>query len=229
MKSKKIEIEGIIPVKAQSERVKNKNLRKFGKTSLYELKLKQLSRTKEFKNFIVSSESKKVLKIAEKHGFKTHLRSKYFSTSKVPMSEVYSHLGSQASTDYVAWINVTNPLINYKIYDSAVRKYKKIHHQHDCLLSATENRENFFFKKKPINFKRTPWPRSQDLEPLISLPFVINILKKKDLIKWGSCVGKRPYFFKLDPMIATDIDTQYNFDFCETVFNNRKKYKLDIF
>ena len=37
---KKIEIEGIIPVKTFSFRVKNKNLRKFADTSLYELKLK---------------------------------------------------------------------------------------------------------------------------------------------------------------------------------------------
>ena len=67
------------------------------------------------------------------------------------------------------------------------------------------------------------------LEPLISLLFVINILKKKDLINWRSCVDKKPYFFKIDPRIATDIDTQYNFDFCKTKFNNLKKYRLDIF
>ena len=40
MKSK-IEITGIIPVKAKSERVKNKNLRKFADTNLYELKINQ--------------------------------------------------------------------------------------------------------------------------------------------------------------------------------------------
>ena len=44
---KKIEIEGIIPVKAYSERVKKKNLRKFVNTNLFELKLKQLSKTKK--------------------------------------------------------------------------------------------------------------------------------------------------------------------------------------
>ena len=228
MKLQKIEIEGIIPVKSQSVRVKNKNLRKFGNTSLYELKLLQLSKTKQFKNFIVSSESKKILEIAEKFGFRSHFRDKYYSTSKVPMSEVYSHLGVQATTKYVAWINVTNPLVNGNIYDEAVLNFKKNKDKYDCLLSAVENRENYFYKKKPINFNRSPWPRSQDLEPLISLPFVINILKKKDLINWGSCVGKNPYFFKIDPRIATDIDTQYDFDICEIMYNNRKKNKLKI-
>ncbi len=220
---KKIEIEGIIPVKTSSERVKNKNLRKFVDTNLYELKLKQLSKTTQFKNFIISSESNKVLNIALKYGFKTHLRDKYFSTNNVPMSEVYSNLGKQVSTEYVAWINVTNPLVNYKVYDEAVKVFKKKIVNYDCLLSAIENKENFFFKNKPVNFKRSPWPRSQDLKPLISLPFVINILKKKDLIKWGSCVGKKPYFFILDSKIAKDIDNQEDFDYCETVYSKRMK------
>lgn len=43
----------------------------------------------------------------------------------------------------------------------------------------------FFFKKKPINFKLSPWPRSQDLVQLVSLSFAINILRRKVMIKWG--------------------------------------------
>ena len=43
--------------------------------------------------------------------------------------------------------------------------------------------EKIIFKNKPINFKPIPWPRSQDLKPLISLPFVINILRRNDLVK----------------------------------------------
>jgi N-acylneuraminate cytidylyltransferase len=223
-----LDIEAIIPVKTYSERVKNKNLRKFSNTSLYKLKLEQLSKTKNFKNFIISSESQKVLNIANKFGFKTHLRDKYYCTSSVSMSEVYSHLASQSKSNHVAWINVTNPVVNYKIYDEAVKIYKTkvLNSNFDCLLSAIECKENYFYKNKRINFKRSPWPRSQDLKPLISLPFVINILKKNDLIKWGSCVGKNPYFFIINPLIATDIDNQINFDFCEFVYNNRKKFKL---
>ena len=44
-----IEIEGIVPVKTSSVRVKNKNLRKFANTSLYMLRLKQLKKTKKLR------------------------------------------------------------------------------------------------------------------------------------------------------------------------------------
>ena len=75
---------------------------------------------------------------------------------------------------------------------------------------------------KPINFKRTPWPRSQDLEPLISLPFAISMMRRNDLIKWKSFVGKKPIFFFLDPVLATDIDEMHNFRFAEFIYNSKK-------
>ena len=138
------------------------------------------------------------------------------------MSEVYSYIASEIQADHIAWINVTNPLVGPKVYDKAVELYRKINKKYDCLLSACETKENFFFEGKPINFKPTPWPRSQDLKGLISLPFVINILKRKSLIKWKSCVGKRPYFYILDSLIAKDIDNQNDFDMCKYFFMKKK-------
>ena len=221
---KNIDITGIIPVKANSERVKKKNLRKFSDTNLFELKLSQLKKTKQFKEFFVSSESKTVLKIAESKGFKTHYRKKYYSTSHVPMSEVYKYIASDIEAEHVAWINVTNPLVDHKIYDQAATFYKKNNFKKfDCVLSAVKNRENFFYKGKRVNFKRSPWPRSQDLEPLISLPFAISLLERKNLIKWKSCVGEKPKFFYIDPIIATDIDEMHNFKFAEFIYNLNKK------
>ncbi len=223
-KINELKIIGIIPVKANSERVKRKNLRKFANTNLFELKLNQLSKTKHFEDFYVSSESKSILSKAKSMGFKTHLRDKYYSTPKVPMSKVYKYIASSIKAEHVAWINVTNPLVGSKIYDEAAQIYKKINvKKYDCLLSAIKNKENFFYKGKCVNFKRTPWPRSQDLEPLVSLPFAINILRRNDLIKWRSCVGKRPKFFYLDKEIATDIDELYNFKFSEFIYKSKKK------
>ena len=89
-------------------------------------------------------------------------------------------------------------------------------------MSACNIQENFFYKNKPINFKPYPWPRSQDLEGLISLPFAISILKRKQLEKRGSLVGKKPFFYILDPVIAKDIDNQNDFEYCEYLF--KKKY-----
>tara|TARA_A100001015_G_C14997856_1_gene717009 strand:+ start:527 stop:1222 length:696 start_codon:yes stop_codon:yes gene_type:complete len=223
-------IVAIVPVKGNSVRVKKKNLTKFADSNLFQIKLKQLKKTSCFQKIIISSENKKILDYAKNNGFSTHLRDSYFSTSKVPMSEVYRYIASEIDGEYIAWINVTNPLCNEYIYQSAVKKFKKISNNYDCFLSAVKNKQNYFYKNKPINFKRSPWPRSQDLKPLISLPFAISILKRKDMVKWGSCVGKKPFFYFLNPLVATDIDDQSSFKIAELLFKkkifglNKKKF-----
>ena len=127
------------------------------------------------------------------------------------MSEVYSYIASEIEGENIAWINVTNPLSGYEVYKEATKIYSKMPKKFDCLLSAVENKQNFFYKNRRVNFKRSPWPRSQDLNPLISLSFVINILKRKDMIKWGSCVGKKPRFFFVNPILSIDIDDNNSF------------------
>ena len=223
--SKKSEITAIVPVKLNSDRVKSKNLRRFAGSNLLKIKIRQLKKTNCFRKIIVSSEAEKILKIAKQEGLSTHKRDPYFSTSRVPMSEVYRNIASENSADYIAWINITNPLITSSIYEAAVKKWSIVKKNYDCLLSAVENKQNFFFESKPINFKRTPWPRSQDLKPLVSLSFAINILSRSDMIKWGSCVGKKPYFFHINSLLSTDIDDMNSFQLAEIIYRNKKLVK----
>ena len=108
---------------------------------------------------------------------------------------------------------------------SQLDKWKKIFPKYDCLLSSVEHKQNFYFKNKTINFKRTPWPRSQDLKPLVSLSFAINILSRSNMIKWGSCVGKKPYFFHINSLLSTDIDDMNSFQLAEIIYRNKKLVK----
>lgn len=218
--NKKNNITALVPVKGNSQRVKKKNLRKFHNSNLLEVKLKQLKKTNCFSKIIISSEDTKVLEIAKKHNFEVHKRIPYYSTSKVPMSEVYSHIASEIEGENIAWVNLTNPLAGPEIYNEAVKRYIKLKNKFDCLLSAVKTKQNFFYKNKPINFKPYPWPRSQDLKPLVSLSFIISILKRKTMIKLGSCVGKKPHFFYVNPIISLDIDDIYSFKLSEAVFKN---------
>lgn len=215
-------IVGLVPVKGSSERIPMKNLRKFSDTSLFELKLSQLSKVKGFEKIIVSSEDDNILLIAEREGFAIHERDPKYSTNDIPMSDVYSYIASEIEGENIAWLNVTNPLAEAHIYTNAIKLFNEMDSSYNCLLSANNIQENIFYNGVPVNFSPSPWPRSQDLHGLCSLPFVINILKRHDMIKWGSCVGNSPYFYYIDKIDSWDIDTQEDFDFCEMIYNQRK-------
>jgi CMP-N-acetylneuraminic acid synthetase len=217
----KSSITGLIPIKGSSERVPNKNLRDFLGRSLLEVKLEQLSRAKGFDKLIVSSESQKVLDIAIAKGFDIHERDPKYSTSHVPMSEVYSYIASEIEGDNIAWINATNPLSDAHVYTKAIELYRSLDPKYDCLLSAVNVQENIFYNGVPVNFSPNPWPRSQDLQGLCSLNFVINILKRTDMVNWGSCVGNFPDFYYTEKLESWDIDTQEDFDFCELMYSRQ--------
>ena len=110
----------------------------------------------------------------------------------------------------IAWPNENN-----------IKTFKKLNRsKFDCLLSSFQIKDYFFFKNKPLNFKRTPWPRSQDLNGLQSLSFAINILSRRNMIKWRSCVGKKPFLQEFSQLESWDIDFEHDFKFCESIFKN---------
>jgi CMP-N-acetylneuraminic acid synthetase len=215
-------IVGVIPVKGSSERVPMKNLRRFSNTTLYELKLKQLSESMGFDGLIISSEEDEILSIAEKRGFGIHERDPKYSTPDVPMSDVYSHIASEIEGENIAWINVTNPLADSDCYTNAIKSYREMSSKYDCLLSVSEVQDYLFHEGLPVNFKPNPWPKSQDLSGVLEMTFVINILKRQDMVEWGSCVGRSPFFYHLSKLDSWDIDFQEDFDFCEMMHNKRQ-------
>ena len=216
------EIVGLLPVKGNSERVPMKNLRKFGESSLFELKLSQLSKAKGFDEIIVSSEEDMILSMAKKNGFGTHERDPKYSTSDIPMSDVYSYIASEIAGEDIAWINVTNPLADSDCYTNAVELYKRMDKKYDCLLSVAEVKDYLFHHGLPLNFRSKPWEKSQNLTGVVEMTFVINILKRQKMIEWGSCVGTTPYFYNLSKLESWDIDFQEDFDFCEMMHNKIK-------
>ena len=215
----KNKITAVVAVKGDSERVPKKNLRPFGDTSLLELKLNQLIELETIDKIIVSSESETALNIAS--NFKkvlTHKRDNYYSTSHVPMSEVYSYIASCIDAEHIMWTQVTSPLTTTKIYNEAIKTYNNLSDNFDCLLSCVNINEYLLKNDKPINFTRTPWQKSQDLKDIKALSFAINILKRSDLIEWGSLVGLKPFYLELPKDVSLDIDDIHDFNICESIY-----------
>lgn len=212
----------IIPVKGNSERVPMKNVRPFANTNLLKLKLEQMKELRGVSDIVVSSEDDSVLKTAEQYGVRAHKRDPYYSTSQVPMSEVYSYLARQFDHDSVMWVNVVNPLATANLYQKGLDTYGSMPEQFDCVLSVSPLQEYVIYNGKPVNFQRNPWPRSQDLTGMAKLNFVVNVMSRENLQTWGSLVGENPYYLPIDPIDGWDIDYMTDFEFCEFVYLKRR-------
>ena len=62
-------IKALIPVRAGSQRVKNKNIRPFAGSSLLEIKIKQMMRIKELDGVIVNSDNFLISLLEERQYF----------------------------------------------------------------------------------------------------------------------------------------------------------------
>lgn len=216
------EITALIAVKANSDRVKNKNIRPFADSNLLKIKLEQIQSLDIFDSIIVSSESDEILSMCELFNVVTHKRDSFYSTSEVPMSEVYEHLAQFVKTEYIAWIPVTNPLVDGKVYKKAVSAFRSLdHNTYDSLLSVHNVQEYLYYNNEPLNFTIDPWQRSQDLTGTYAINFAINILSKKDMINRRSTVGERPYFFVINKSIAIDIDYMEDFILAEILYKSK--------
>ena len=217
-------IKALIPVRAGSQRVKNKNIRPFASSSLLEIKIKQLLSIKELDGVVVNSESDEMLDIAKALGAETYKRDDYYASSTVPINEFYRNIGETTAADIIVYANATNPLLKNESVSNAIKAFIKKDSQYDTLNTAHLIKEFMWLNNKPINYELDNMPKSQNLPNIYALNFALNIFDRQYAIDNSSIVGKHPLLFELDSIEATDIDNEIDFEFAEFMY---KKYRMD--
>ena len=216
------EISTVITVRQGSERVKNKNLKKFSKKNLLIYKIETLLKVKNIKKIIINTDSQEAIKIAKNFGIDYHLRDPYYASSQCPNNEFWGHIADNTKTNYILFTHCTNPMIKESTYEDAINLFVNKKNEYDSFNSVSEVKEFLILNKKPINFDFNKAPNSQNLPDVIKLNFAINILPTKLMKKKESLIGDKPYFYKLKDEEGTDINTKNDFEFAEFLF--KKKY-----
>lgn len=216
-----IMIKALVAVRSGSQRVLNKNIRPFAGSTLLDIKLEQLKRIENLDGIVVNSNDDTMLEIARKHGCTAVKRDEIYASNTVSMSDVYKNMAENFDADTVAYINVTNPLLEDKTIFDAIEMYKKIKGQYDSLNSAHLIKEFLFKNGMPINYDLRYQPRSQDLPDIYALNFALNIIERDRMIEGRNVVGYKPFIYGINEVEATDIDNQIDFDFAEFMYKRK--------
>jgi len=206
-------ITAVIPVRAGSRRLKNKNILPFADGNLLTYKIGQLKTVSSIDVIVVSSDSDEMLQMARNLGVKTHKRDiEYCDEKTQPFGAVVAHICENIEGDDVVWATCTSPLVEPEHYMAAIEKYKEVlHHGCDSLMSVEEIRRYMWNENGPINYelglKHIP---SQELPPLYRVSDGILIAPRLDMIKWKYFHGFHPYKFTMDKRSSVDIDDIYD-------------------
>ncbi len=201
----------IIPVRAGSKRIKDKNISKFGKTNLLENKINILKKIKLIDNIVVSSDSNKMLEIAKKKGVKIHRRSaEYCDEQTKSFGSVVRHICESVDGENIIWSSVTSPLISNETYSKSIKIYKKnilSNNYHDSLMTVEPFKKYICNKDGPLNYKSgVKHVPSQKLNELYFVTGGIFIAPRKKMIKWNYHYGPNAYKMPLDKIESLDID-----------------------
>ena len=218
----------LVPVRAGSQRVQNKNIRPFADSNLLEIKLNQLKKVTQIDEIIVNSDCDIMLDLARKMGVTAVKRNNKFASSEVNMSDVYKHFAEVTEAQHILYANVTNPLVEENVYKKAIHKYFSNYDVNDSLVSCHPIKEFLWRDGHAINYDTTNQPRSQDLPDILALNFAISIIPRNIMLERRNIIGENPIFFVLDEIESTDIDTELDFYLAEKLYDTLKINKDDL-
>ena len=217
-----MKIAAIVPVRKGSERVPNKNTKKFGDTTLLELKLNTLSMISELSTIIVTTDYPKAVEIACKYpNVSIHHRDEYYASSECSNQEFFKHIAETTPEEFdtLMYCPVTSPFISIATYHDAIDTYKKMQEK-DSLITCNVVKQPLWLDNEPLNFKKGEILKSQDLPDVMAVNFGIAILPRDLQIDCENVYGKNPLFYPINEYESVDIDTVFDFQIAQLMFDH---------
>jgi len=209
-----------LPVRAGSQRVKNKNTKPFAGFSggLLENKLVQLMKLSTVHEVILSTNDPACLRIASAlskdfSSLKILRRPECLCDSTTSLADLIRYASDTTDCKHILWGHVTTPLVNATHYDAAVRCYlSSLKAGYDSLIGVCPFR-NFLLNgvgEMVNNTTGLEWPRTQDLTPLYEINHTMFIASH-EMYKQGHRSGSHPKLYELDKIHSYDVDWDDDF------------------
>ena len=215
-----MKLTALLPMKGNSERVPNKNMRSFDGAPLYHAVMMSLLASRYIDKVAINTDSVIIADDAKKHfGDKVVIIDRPVSIQGdfVSMNDIIEYDLGQLEGEHFLQTHSTNPLLRAETIDSAIEVYFKGLDTFDSVFGVTKVQTRFYDKDaKPVNHNPQELLRTQDLEPLyeensnfyiFSIEAFTNADKKR--------IGLKPQIFEVNKLEAVDIDEPEDFKLAE--------------
>ena len=217
----------VIPVRAGSRRLPNKNILPFGDSNLLVHKIRQLKSVPAIDSVVVFSDSDIMLQKATDEGVLTHKRALEFADDKTrSFNDVIVNVVSALKGDIIMWTPCVCPLLSPETYKRAIEKYEDSvikNKANDSLISVRLFKEYLWDDKKPINYSlQKEHVISQNLPDWYLVTNGIYMANKDFILQQRYFFGKNPYKFVVSKREAIDIDDAEDFAIAKALLGIEK-------
>jgi CMP-N-acetylneuraminic acid synthetase len=221
----------LIPMKGNSERVRNKNMRSFADRPLYHAVVSELSQS-IYNPIIVINTDSQIIKsdLAECFPLVRVIdRPTNLIGDFVPMNDIIGYDITQIDSDLYVQTHSTNPLMLASTLDLAISKFIDLKSVYDSVFSVTKLQTRLYWKDgQPINHNPAELIRTQDLPPVYEENSNFFIFTRDSFINsGGKRIGSKPLMFEIDKIEAIDIDEPIDFTIAEILYKSLRKGNIE--
>ena len=212
----------LLPMKANSERVKGKNFKDFCGKPLFRWVLDNLLAEPRIDKIIINTDAREILKangLEDSDKVIIRDRPKEICGDMVSMNLVIEDDVKNIDSDTYLMTHTTNPLLALKSINQALDRYE-IGKQEgfDSLFTVNKIQTRFYDENvKAINHDPDNLIRTQDLPPWYEENSNLYIFSKKSFEKTNARIGMSPQMLVTEPFESTDIDTPTDWELAEVL------------
>ena len=215
----------LLPMKANSERVPNKNFRLIAGKPLYVWILENLFKLDFLEKIIINTDANFELFDQFKNNNKLILRSRleHLRGDHVSMNFIIEDDLKYFQADDYLMTHTTNPNLSPKTLTKAYSLFKeRDKNRFDTLFSVTRFQGRFYREDySAVNHDPSELIRTQDLPPLFLENSCLYMFSREDFFRHNARIGSKPIMFETPQLESIDIDTESDWLIAESVLQKK--------
>lgn len=214
-------IVALLPMKANSERVKGKNFRVFNGKPLFRWTLDSLLSIEQIDRVVINTDARAILAdnglTASDRVLIRDRRSEICGDS-VSMNLILADDIENVPADMYLMTHTTNPLLSSGTIRAAMKAFEGAKEKFDSLFTVNKFQTRFYRADgSPVNHDPNNLVRTQDLEPWYEENSNLYIFTRDSFARTNARIGAKPMMFETPRIESFDIDTPVEWTISEIV------------
>ena len=222
-------IVALLPMKANSERVKGKNFRDFGGKPLFRWVLDTLLSVAEIDLIVINTDARHILAeygLIDNERILIRDRHEEICGDLISMNLIIKDDIKNIDSDIYLMTHTTNPFLSRHSVQAAIEKFQITVKAGgaDSLFTVNKVQDRFYdVDVQPINHDPANLIRTQDLNPWYQENSNLYLFSKDSFYKTDARIGANPTMLVTAPYESTDIDTPDDWELGEVMVEYYRK------
>jgi CMP-N-acetylneuraminic acid synthetase len=214
----KSNIVALLPMKANSVRVKGKNFRNFLGKPLFQWILDTLLLIEEIDLIVINTDAREILLengLVETSRIIIRDRKQDLQGDSTSMNLILLDDINAIPANLYVMTHTTNPLLSAKTIKDAINAFKKKldNKEADSLFSVDKEQSRFYrYDCSPVNHDPRNLIPTQDLEPWFKENSNLYIFSEESFHRTNARIGNAPMLFETPKIESIDIDNENDWD-----------------